>query len=235
MSRLIYPGKELNLFSRAGNWKLYWSSRIAPYIGETILEVGAGIGSNTHILCKKNVERWICLEPDAKLEKKLSNALANDVDTSRCEVINGTIRDLSQHDLFDTILYIDVLEHVEDDKAEIDLALRHLVKGGKLIILSPAHDWLFSEFDESIGHYRRYDKHMLTNLVQGGYRLIKMEYLDSVGLLMSLGNSMIIRSGTPTRMQIRIWDSVIVLSRLLDKASRFRFGKSILGVWEGGV
>jgi SAM-dependent methyltransferase len=231
MSRMTYPGKELVLFSRAGNWKLYWSSRIIPYVGETILEVGAGIGTNTHILWKDDVKRWVCLEPDAKFERKLSDAL-NGVDRSRWEVINGTLKDLSQHDLFDTILYIDVLEHIEDDKSEIDLALKYLVKGGKLIILSPAHNWLFSRFDEAIGHFRRYDESMLRELVPAQFRLLKLEYLDSFGLLISLCNSMILRSGTPSRKQIQIWDSIIVpLSRMMDKAIHFRFGKSILAVW----
>ena len=233
MNNLTYPGKELDLFSRARNWKLYWSSRIAPYIGETILEVGAGIGSNTHVLCKGNVKRWVCLEPDAELAGQLSTSLSKHDDTYCCELINGTLKVLSEHDLFDTILYIDVLEHIEDDKAEIELVLKHLERRGKLIILSPAHNWLLSEFDEAIGHYRRYDKHMLRNLAPGYHRLLKLEYLDSVGLLISLCNSMILRSGTPSRKQIQVWDSFIIpLSRLLDKVSRFRFGKSILAVWD---
>ena len=233
MSNLIYSGKELELFSCAGNWKSYWSSRILPYIGGRILEVGAGIGSNTRLLCKENVERWICLEPDAKLAARISTSLSKDEDTSCCELIIGTLRDLSEYDSFDTILYIDVLEHIKDDKSELELALMHLERDGKLIVLSPAHNWLFSKFDEAIGHYRRYDKRMLKELVPGPYRLLKLEYLDSFGLLISLFNSMILRSGSPSRKQIQIWDSFVVpLSRLMDKASRFRLGKSILGVWD---
>ena len=197
-----------------------------------MLEVGAGIGSNTHLLYKEEVKRWVCLEPDTRLAGRISASFSGDDDPSCCELIIGTLRDLSEYDLFDTILYIDVLEHIKDDKSELELALVHLERDGKLIVLSPAHNWLFSRFDEAIGHFRRYDKQMLRKLVPAPYRLLKLEYLDSFGLLISLCNSMILRSGMPTKKQIQIWDSLVVpLSRLVDKTIRFRFGKSILAVW----
>ena len=91
----------------------------------------------------------MCLEPDTQLAKRLSSFLREHDRTSNCELINGTLKDLPQNSLFDTILYIDVLEHIEDDKAEINLAVRHLTPKGKLIILSPAHNFLFSKFDAS--------------------------------------------------------------------------------------
>ena len=57
---------------------------------------------------------------------------------------------------FETILYISVLEHIKDDKDEIDTALSKLKKGGYLIICVPAHNYMYSKFDKEIGHYRRY-------------------------------------------------------------------------------
>lgn len=231
MSNINYPGKELEIFSAAANWKSYWASRIKDHMGRVILEVGAGIGSNTQLLWKDDFKRWVCLEPDEQLLKQLSSFLGEHDCTSNCELVNGTLMDLPQNSLFDTILYIDVLEHIEDDKAEINLAVRHLTPRGKLIILSPAHNCLFSKFDEAIGHYRRYNKNMLKELIPNGYKFITLEYLDSVGLFMSFGNSILLRSSNPSEKQIKIWDSLIVpLSRLFDKIVRFHFGKTILAV-----
>ena len=231
MPNIIYPGKELETFSVATNWKSYWASRLKDHMGHMILEVGAGIGSNTQLLWKDDIRRWVCLEPDKHLLKQLSSSLAKHDRTSDCELVNGTLKDLPQNSLFDTILYIDVLEHIEDDKAEINLAVRHLTAQGKLIILSPAHNRLFSKFDEAIGHYRRYNKRMLKELMPNNYKSVTLEYLDSVGLFISFGNSMFLKSKIPSKKQIKIWDSLIIpLSRLFDKTVHFRFGKSILAV-----
>ncbi len=151
----------------------------------------------------------------------------------QCEVLNGTIKDLSTSDLFDTILYIDVLEHIENDKAEIVHVMNHLIPTGKIIILSPAHNSLYSAFDKAIGHYRRYDTTMLKRLFPSHLELIQMEYLDSLGLMLSLSNRYLLRAPSPSKKQIKIWDSIIIpCSWVLDKLIRYRMGKSILAIWE---
>lgn len=67
-----------------------------------------------------------------------------------------TLAALPRDSRFDTILYIDVLEHIADDRAELVEAARRLNPGGYLVVLSPAHQWLFTAFDAAIGHVRRY-------------------------------------------------------------------------------
>lgn len=229
MTDLNYPGKELSLFSQANRWKSYWTSRITQHIGRSVLEVGAGIGSNTNLLCKGDILRWVCLEPDHQLAENMRNQLP----LSQCEVLNGTIKDLSTSDLFDTILYIDVLEHIENDKAEIGRVINHLTPAGKIIILSPAHNSLYSAFDRAIGHYRRYNTTMLKRLFPGHLKLIQIEYLDSLGLILSLSNRWFLKNPSPSKKQIEIWDSIIIpCSWFLDKLIRYRMGKSILAVWQ---
>lgn len=232
MNDFTYPGNELEIFSRARRWKFYWASRIVYYLGKSILEVGAGIGANTLLLNKRDFIRWVCLEPDAELAEQLSSTMTRHECLSQCEVINGTIKDVPTGDSFDTILYLDVLEHIENDITEIDLAMDYLMLEGKIIILAPAHSWLFSEFDEAIGHYRRYNERMLRELSPRHLELLNIEYLDSAGLLASLGNSYFLKRQTPTKRQIQIWDSVLIpCSRVLDMFLRYRIGKSILTVW----
>ena len=227
-----YPGAELEVFSHAKKWKAYWSSRIRKYIGQSVLEVGAGIGSNTRLLYRNGVDRWVCLEPDAKLTEQLLSNLTRSQIHPQCEVINGRIKDIPVDNKFDTILYLDVLEHIEDDKREIEFALDLLVTGGKIIILSPAHSWLYSEFDRAIGHYRRYNARSLRTLPYDKLELLCMEYLDSVGLIVSLANCYFLYRRTPSIKQIKIWDSLLIpCSKFLDLFFHYRIGKSIMGIW----
>jgi len=102
----------------------------------TVLEVGAGLGSNTLLLCNKSFKRWVCLEPDTHLFKAIIKTLTYHGCCTFCKVIKGTILDLSSDDVFDTILYLDVLEHVENDQAEFFLTYKHLTDNGKIIVLA---------------------------------------------------------------------------------------------------
>src|SRR5438105_1457438 len=129
MSNDIYAGGELELFARAQHWKDYWISRLRPYIGSSVLEVGAGIGANTLLLRTGAESRWVCLEPDPQLAGRAEEAIAeagmngcageneraNVRVRPRCtaEVRIGTIAALEPEEMFDTVLYIDVLEHIE--------------------------------------------------------------------------------------------------------------------------
>jgi hypothetical protein len=98
--------------------------------------------------------------------------------------------------------------------------------------LSPAHQWLFSAFDESVGHLRRYNKEHLRSLMPPGWIQVKTAYLDSVGALLSLGNSVGLRQSMPSSWQITIWDRLCIpASRIIDSVLRGRCGKSVLAIW----
>ena len=226
----VYEGNELELFSCAENWKRYWSSHVRPYLGRRVLEVGAGIGVNTPFLSRDALE-WVCLEPDRSMaailvERQRSTEFAG------TSAIAGLITDLPCVPSFDSIVYIDVLEHIKDDAAEVAAATARLRPNGTLVVLSPAHAWLFSAFDAAIGHYRRYSPSGLRALTRPELELISLRQLDSVGTIASLANSLVLKSQMPTQSQIRLWDRVMVpMSRLLDPILTYRFGKSIIAVW----
>ena len=228
-----YVGGELELFAHAANWKRYWSGKFAKYLQGDVLEAGAGIGVNTVLLRTQTQGRWTCLEPDAKLVVELKSTLARHHFETFCRIITGTIADIPAGDQFDTIIYVDVLEHIPDDRVELERAAAHLKTGGKVIVLSPAHQWLFSEFDKSIGHCRRYSRRTLLAATPPGLRPVKCFYLDSCGLFASLANRLLLRQSLPTLEQILFWDRAIVpISRLLDPLLFFRVGKSVVGVWQ---
>jgi SAM-dependent methyltransferase len=232
MSEYKYVGSELELFAAAHNWKTYWSRYLIPFVKGDVLEVGAGIGSNTTYLYRAENRRWACLEPDQLLANQLYAALASMGGPPTYEIICGTIQTLDHVQKFDTIIYIDVLEHIENDREELKGAAAHLREGGRIIVLAPAHQWLFTPFDAAVGHFRRYDRPMLRNLSPVGLHLERLIYLDSLGLLLSLGNRILLKQAKPTKAQIHFWDRwVVPASRVLDPCLLNSIGKSIVGVW----
>jgi len=226
MSKVVVNG--LDTFSHAENWKNYWISTLRSYIAGDVLEVGAGLGANTAKIKNSRVRSIHCVEPEEALAAQLREAVRG---IPRLIVTLGTICGLSGQ-LFDCILYIDVLEHIEDDKAELAKAVRLLRPGGRLIVLAPAHQALYSPFDRAIGHWRRYNRESLRSCSPPSCRLEKIEYLDSVGVIVSSANRLILKQEIPTLGQILFWDKYIIpLSKALDPLLGYRFGKSIVAIW----
>jgi SAM-dependent methyltransferase len=202
-----------------------------PFLRGNVLEVGAGIGSNTSILDAHGGGQWTCLEPDPHLFSQLVQTLKKIPSRRAYEPICGTLQALKDQQ-FDTILYVDVLEHIKDDREELNQAALHLRSRGHIIVLSPAHQRLFTPFDAAIGHFRRYDRSALRHISPSGLNLISLKYLDSIGLIASTANLLLLRQSMPTIGQIGLWDRWMVpASRVLDPCFRYHIGKSILAVW----
>ncbi len=232
MTTFSYVGSELDLFSAARNWKSYFRDRLAPYLGEDVLEVGAGLGGTTRVLCRGTERRWVGLEPDPSLAGRLADEVRSGALPACCEVRVGTLQGVDPSETFDTILYMDVLEHIEDDRAEVARAAAHLRPGGHVIALSPAHQWLFTPFDRAIGHCRRYTRAGFGALATPDLARVRLDYMDSIGLFASLGNRFLLRSAMPRPSQIAFWDRVLVrLSRFVDPVLGYSAGKSVLAVW----
>ncbi len=215
------PGGELTLFVAARHWKRYVAAMMAPFIGERVLEVGAGLGGNIPYLHHGRVRDWLCLEPDRAMATGIGVMIAA-----------GT-EGVPPGAAFDSILYLDVLEHIADDRAELARAMTLLGAGGTLIVLTPAHQFLFSPFDAAIGHYRRYARTGLLGVAPAPAGLRRCRMLDSVGFFASLAKRLLLRSALPTASEIALWDRTMVpVSRRLDPLLGYRFGKSVLAVWQ---
>jgi len=228
-----YVGNELELFAEAVHWKRYFRSAISDRLVGDVLEVGAGIGETARHLLDGRQRSWLCLEPDERLASRLRAwAEAGDL-APRPTVQIGTTADVNRRSRFDTILYIDVLEHIEDDRAEMARAAELLAPRGTLIVLSPAFQQLFSEFDRSVGHFRRYTRASLAEVMPASLRQLRLRYLDSVGFIASLSNRALLRQSLPSRRQISVWDRLMIpASRVLDPLFARSFGRSVLAVYE---
>lgn len=240
-----YPGKELSLFARAKTWKSYWASMVGPFIRGRVLDVGSGIGGNVNYFFKssQSIRQLTLLEPDASLYERIRIKIAGWLERGlNVQGINLTLEKLihqrgggKEKDslvLFDAIVYADVLEHIEDDAYELSMAKSVLEPGGYIVVLAPAHNWLRSKFDDSVGHYRRYDQTSLRSLETRDMRLEKVIYLDSLGLFLSILNKYVLKQDYPSMSQIMIWDQWVVrASKILDRLLGFRVGKSIIAVY----
>jgi SAM-dependent methyltransferase len=236
MSETTYVGTELELFAEAKVWKSYLARQIAPHLGDDVLEVGAGLGGTTRQFCTRTHSSWVCLEPDPALAVQITQSIENGALPACCRVEIGTTASLGGLGTFDTILYIDVLEHIEDDRGELERAARLLKPGGRIVALSPAHQWLFTPFDAAIGHYRRYSKRTLAAIGPAGLDRVRLVYLDSIGLFASLANKLLLHQSMPNPKQIAFWDRVLVrMSKVVDPLVGRSLGKSVLAVWQRPV
>jgi SAM-dependent methyltransferase len=227
-----YEGTELELFQHAHNWKRYFRTHLTGYLRGDVLEVGGGIGGTSALLCRPDLESWTSLEPDPALVARMRERFGRQPLPVASEIITGTLADLAPGRAFDSILYVDVLEHLERDGPEMVAAAQHLRPGGFLVVLAPAHQWLYTPFDEAIGHYRRYSAGTLAAALPAELSVERLFYLDSVGLLALLANRLLLRSAMPSPGQLRFWDSVLVrLSRLADPLLGYAVGKTVVGVW----
>ena len=229
----IYVGEELHLFEKATNWKQYYAGLIKPYLKGSVLEVGAGLGGTTTILCDGSQTEWLCLEPDMNLCAKVEQLIEEKYLPSYCKTQNTTIDEVPTSEKFDAIIYIDVVEHIEHDREEMIKAVARLKKGGYIAIIVPAFQFFFSPFDKAVGHYRRYDKKLLSDIIPQQMTQTKLQYLDSVGAMASLTNKFFLKQSYPTEKQVLLWDKNLVpISKLIDPLINYSWGKSLLGVWQ---
>ena len=232
MNDYRYEGNELDVFAHAVRWKNYFGSKFKPYIGQRVAEVGAGIGATTPILCAGEQETWLCIEPDEGLRQQIDEKIQLGKLPACCHTTSSYVRDLGEDQVFDTILYIDVLEHIQDDAIELAEAGNHLVQGGVIVVLSPAHQFLYSKFDQAIGHFRRYNRKSITDITPSFLLAEQLYYLDSVGMMTSLVNRFILKQEKPSISQILFWDRFILpISRWVDFLTGFRLGRSIICIY----
>ena len=125
---------------------------ISKYIRRDTLEVGPGTGNNVNYY-KRRASKITLLEINRKLTKSLKKKFYKN---KKVRVLNSDIYSIKEK--FDTIMYMDVLEHIKADKREIKKAVSLLNSDGYLIIFVPAFQILYSSFDKDIGHVRSYRK-----------------------------------------------------------------------------
>lgn len=219
-----YPGLELDNFDKANIWRSYIYFLIKKFIKGKVLEVGAGIGSFT--------ENYLNL-------KKISSITLSEMDKDFCKILNNRYKKkkliIKNQQIikfkckFDTIMYLNVLEHIKKDQDEIKSSLKKLNHGGHLVILVPAHQEIYSEFDKAVGHIKRYDINFFKKLKKN-YKIVFLKQIDLIGYFLYFLNKIFFKNEVyPTKLKIFIWDKIFTpLTIVIDFLTFRKFGKNIL-------
>ena len=225
MKKIQYDGFELEHFDSASNFREYQVSLVSKYISGNFVEVGAGKGGLVPYY-KKFLRNITLLEP----EKKLFKILKKKFPDKKIKIKNYTIDKLKNR--YDTIIYYDVLEHIKNDLKEVSEVSKRLKKNGYLIISVPAYQAFYSEFDKSVGHFKRYNKKDFIQLEKKTkLKIEKLAYYDSIGLLFLVLNKILSLKQTNLKNKIFLWNLLIPVSKLIDFLTFNMFGKSLVCVF----
>ena len=201
------------------------------HVGERLLEVGSGVGAVAEWFSERGRD-VVAVEPEPLLAQQIRTRVGG----RRIEVLGK--ESLAAYDdlaaagrRFDTVLYVSVLEHIEDDLREFIDARKVLAAGGNLIIFVPALQWLYSRNDLRTGHVRRYSRRRLEWLAtESGYEISLLRYFEVVGIIPYLVICRFFRRIAEDDGSKRLYNNVILpLSSLVDKVLRGRLiGKNLV-------
>ena len=199
---------------------------LSPHIGSRVVEVGAGLGLITEQLVNRG-RSVTALEPDPNLFGRMVERAA------ATQTHNCTVAELPAGDGFDTALYVNVLEHIGDDIAELVEARQRLVPGGNVVIFVPAMPSLYGTMDEVSGHHRRYRRAELESVLRrAGFTVDLMHTFDPVGILPYWLSYRVLRRTTLGGASVGLYDRVIIpVSRAVSRLTGNRGpGKNLVAV-----
>jgi SAM-dependent methyltransferase len=232
-----YAADDLETMSEAVRYQAHIFTLLKPYIGTRILEVGCGIGTTTRRLLETATE-VLCIEPNLNCASRAQLALGDD---PRVTIRTTLLEDCPRNEIvdrFDTVLCVNVLEHIEDDVAALAL-FRDVVAttNGNVLIWVPAVQRIYGPHDAALGHHRRYSRAWLTEaFTRAGLDVVTMKYSNPVGLLGWLYNLYISGNTEHTVSQVRLFDRFVAPWALpLEKMVAPPIGLSLVAVGRARV
>jgi SAM-dependent methyltransferase len=232
-----YVGKDLEAMSFAVNYHKWILAEFRPYLGDRIVEVGAGTGSFSALLVETAPSSLVVVEPSGMFEALRRNLSATDGGTS-VEFHNAIFADVIDQIVGrgrpDSILYVNVLEHIEDDRRELELIHSALRPGGRCLIFVPALQSLYGPFDKRIGHFRRYGKRAIeTKCAEAGFKVIKSSYFDMLRVLPWWFNYRVLRLDDLRPGAVSLYDRLAVpIMKRAEGVLPVPIGKNLLVVAE---
>ncbi len=231
MSDVFYEGHDLEALAEMPNYYRWIMDCFSQYVCGRVIEYGAGVGTVSAYL--RPLARHLTLvEPSPglfeALKGKFSGAPDVDVVAATLEQHAATVADAS----IDTIIIVNVLEHIEDDRAAMAELGRMLRPGARLLIFVPALELLMSRLDRDHGHFRRYHSRDIRARISDANLEVQMiRYFDILGVApWFILNTLLGTTGFNPRL-VRLYDRVgIPVTRALETRMSPPFGKNIIAV-----
>jgi SAM-dependent methyltransferase len=227
---------DLEIMKNAKNYHKWFYSQFNKHLGQRIIEIGAGIGNEVHLLQDRNLVVAVdtsenCVEYMKRRFIGQSNILPVKGDVTSKEILE--LREYSP----DTVICVNVLEHVKGDDTALSHMFELLGQNGKLILGVPAFQFLFGSIDRVVGHHRRYNKNELREkLADAGFKVLDIFYMNSISIFGWFLNNRILKLNVESLMQVKLFDTFVVpwLS-VVERAVRPPFGLSIVAIAEKEV
>ncbi|MFH1641352.1 MAG: glycosyltransferase [Nanoarchaeota archaeon] len=230
----LYKDEDKNILlamSNTHHFNKWLASLLRPYLGNKVLEVGAGTGTMT--LEFLPAEHYTCSDNDPFNVMTLKNMFMNrpNVDVLQLDIENKKeILNLSMH--YDTILCINVLEHLQNDNQSLKNINELLIEGGKLILVIPNCPYSYNSLDKTLGHEKRYKVQDIKNLLNmSGFKIKYLKTLNKIGMLGWFINGSLLKRTRFSKIELKIYDCFVWFWKLVDPFLPWP-GQSIIAVGE---
>lgn len=229
MNQPDYIGDDLEALAAMRRYQDWIVESFLPAIKGRTVEYGAGLGTFSAQFLP-HVDRLDLVEPSPTLIERLQFRFLGEKKVNIQEMSLESHVSTSHGASFDTAIMINVLEHIADDAGALAGIRRLLVPGGHLLIFVPALEWLFSDLDRLVGHYRRYRLKNLVELVQNaGFEVRCARYMDSLGILPWWLLNTICRSTSFNPRLVLLYDRIgVPLTRRIESIMTPPLGKNVI-------
>lgn len=203
----------------------WYFSKIRNHLGAKVLEIGCGVGTFTRLIGETGAE---VLGLDINKEfVEVARQATSDIDLVKVDQADVTNGDWNKE--FDTVVALDVIEHIEDDRAMLEALFAALHPGGTAIIKVPAMQSIYGTLDEVVGHYRRYSRKTIEAVMsEAGFESIDVHYFNVPGILGWWLNGSLLRRTVPSAGQVEMFERLLPVVRAVDFVSPNCLGLSIV-------
>ncbi len=225
--------RDLEIMADTVNYRGWMYSNIRDGLGKRVVELGAGIGNFTQLLTDRDIVVAVDNSELAVEQMKKKFAGLPNVTPILADIGSPELVELRRYEA-DTIVCINVLEHICDDKAALSSMLEILEPGGKLILLVPAYQFLFGTIDVVVGHYRRYSKKELVDkLVEAGFEIKGLQFMNVIGVFAWFLNNRILKRKEESPAQMATFDRFVApWAKKIEDVIKPPFGLSLIAIAE---
>lgn len=232
---LQYGTDTLEVISAATKFNQWMYDTIKPFCKGNILEIGSGIGNISQFFVSEGANITLS-DFDTGYFNRLKEKFGEKQNMKGIHHIDLSVKNPEELypgliNKFDTVFALNVVEHIEDQQQALLNAHTFLREGGRVVILVPAFKWLYNSFDKQLGHYRRYTKGSLQNLIRTtGFEVIYAQYFNSIGTVGWFMSGNIMKKKMIPQGQMKLYDSLVPFWKLIDKFTNPFIGLSVISV-----